>query len=276
MNIRIAADSGCDISKEDLDALEVELVPLTLTIGEESFPDDEALDLDAFRKKMLVSKERTTSACPSPGSYLEVFLKSPETFCVTLSDKLSGSYESALLAKDMAEEKGCRVHVINSKTASAGEALIVLKLAELLASEPDFDAVRDKIEAFVSGVRTYFVLENLDILTKAGRLNKIAGKVITALNIRPIMGDDGNGSIAFKSYARSRKQILDKMAGFVRESGKDVNGATLVLAHNNNPELAESLRDVLSSQYPFKDIHIVPTRGIASLYSCDKGIVMAF
>ena len=276
MEIKVIVDSGCDIPVEDELAHGVEIVPLSLTIGDQVLIDDDKLDMDMLREKMHEFQGKTVTACPSPGSFREAFMKAPESFCVTISEKLSGSYNSAVLAKDMAAEDGRRVHVINSKSASAGEALIAYKLLELIEARLGFEAIREQIEEFVSGVKTYFVLENLDNLIKAGRLNKVAGKLISALNIRPIMGEDGKGNITFNSYARSRKQILEKMAGFIKESGKQTKGENLVISHNNNMEMAVSLKELIAGRYDFKKIIIVPTRGIATLYSCDKGIVMAF
>lgn len=276
MDIKVIVDSGCDIPVQDALANNVEIVPLSLTVGEEILLDDDELDLEALREKMHLFQGKTVTACPSPGNYSEAFMKSAESFCVTISENLSGSYNSAVIARDMVAEEGHVVHVINSKTASAGEALIAYKLLEMIEDRMSFQMIKEQIEEFVNGVRTYFVLESLENLIKAGRLNKVAGKLISALNIRPIMGEDGKGNIAFNSYARSRKQILEKMAGFIKESGKATKGENLVISHNNNLDMAQSLKELIAGRYDFKKIIIVPTRGIATLYTCDKGIVMAF
>lgn len=276
MDIKVIVDSGCDIPAQDALANNVEIVPLSLTVGEEILLDDDELDLEALREKMHLFQGKTVTACPSPGSYSEAFMKAAESFCVTISENLSGSFNSAVIARDMVAEEGHVVHVINSKTASAGEALIAYKLLEMIEDRMSFQMIKEQIEEFVDGVRTYFVLESLENLIKAGRLNKVAGKLISALNIRPIMGEDGKGNIAFNSYARSRKQILEKMAGFIKESGKPTKGENLVISHNNNLDMAQSLKELIAGRYDFKKIIIVPTRGIATLYTCDKGIVMAF
>ena len=125
-------------------------------------------------------------------------------------------------------------------------------------------------------MKTYFVLENMDNLVKNGRLNKITGKVITALHVKPIMGADDEGNIKLYNYARTKKQVLEKLVGMV----KDVRGVgenfRLVIAHNNNTPLAENLKEDLLDVFTSIDIRIVPTRGLSSMYADEKGIIIAF
>jgi DegV family protein with EDD domain len=257
--------------------LGVASVPLVMRLGREEYVDDETLDLPGFMKKMKACVEKVGSASPSPLHYMEAMIEAGRSFVVTLSSKLSGSYESAALGKTYAEENGTHdVHIFDSKSASAGELLIAIKIRELIANGIDKDQIIKSIGNFIDNMKTYFVLERYDNLLKNGRLNKISAKLISILNIKLIMGSDGDGNIALFEKPRGTSQMLDKLLALVTNSGKKTNGETIVISHCNNLPLAQQLSNAISKRFSFKDIIIVPTRGISSLYADDKGIVLAF
>ncbi|MFZ2537533.1 MAG: DegV family protein, partial [Oscillospiraceae bacterium] len=134
MKYRLIADSGCDLTPELIESLDARSVPLIMTLGDDVYVDDDHLDVDNFVKKMNLFKGRAMSSCPSPQSYCNEFAKDKMNFVITLSSQLSGSYSSALIGKNLAEEDGTEVHVFDSKSATAGELLIGLKIKELVES----------------------------------------------------------------------------------------------------------------------------------------------
>lgn len=274
--MKIVADSCCDITAQEEKEFDIKIVPLTLFLGEESFLDDSELDLDDYKEKLSIYLGRATSACPSPGSFKEAFMESDETFCITLSSNLSGTYNSAMLAKDMAVEEGKKVEIIDSKSASAGEAFLAYELMDLIKEGLKFENINERMLEIVSKMKTYFVLENMDNLVKNGRLNKVAGKIITALHVKPIMGADEDGNIKLYNYGRTKKQILEKLVNMVKEVKGVSETFRLVIAHNNNLELAKNLQESLVAVFDNINIKIVPTRGLSSMYADNKGIVLAF
>ncbi|MGE4485225.1 MAG: DegV family protein [Oscillospiraceae bacterium] len=278
MNYRIIADSCCDATPELCKDLGIEIVPLTLTLEGKSYTDDDELDLPQFMEDMKNCTGRIGSASPSPVLFKEAFQGIHTSFAVTLSKNLSGSFLSAMLGKEMAEEEeeGADVHVFDSKSASAGEVLVALKIAKMIGAGFQKEKIISHVESFISEMKTYFVLENIDNLLKNGRMGKITGKIISALNIKPIMGADKDGNIALFSHARGQRQIIEKLADTIEKSGRDVEGESMVIAHCNNPGLAERLMEAIKKRYRFREIFIVPTRGISTIYANDKGIVMAF
>lgn len=278
MGIKIIVDSCCDVTPELSKDLGIVTVPLTMILGEKSFTDDETLNLPAFMEEMKNSTGKVGSASPSPMLYKEAFQEARSSFAVTISSNLSSSYESAMMGKAMAEEEdpGVDIHVFDSKSACAGEVLLALKIDKMIKEGHQKSKIISSIEGFIKEMKTYFVLENIDNLLKNGRLNKITGKLISILNIKLIMGADKEGSIGLYSNARGQKQIIEKLANTIEKSGRDTRGESMVIAHCNNHELAEKLMDAIKKKYHFDQIHIVPTRGISSIYANDKGIVMAF
>lgn len=278
MGIKIIVDSCCDVTPELSKDLGIVTVPLTMILGEKNFTDDETLNLPAFMEEMKNSTGKVGSASPSPMLYKEAFQEARSSFAVTISSNLSSSYESAMMGKAMAEEEdpAVDIHVFDSKSACAGEVLLALKIDKMIKEGHQKSKIISSIEGFIKEMKTYFVLENIDNLLKNGRLNKITGKLISILNIKLIMGADKEGSIGLYSNARGQKQIIEKLANTIEKSGRETRGESMVIAHCNNHELAEKLMDAIKKKYYFDQIHIVPTRGISSIYANDKGIVMAF
>lgn len=276
MEHHIIADSCCDLTPQLKAQLDVTTIPLTMRLGETEYPDDETLNLPAFMREMDACTGRVGSAAPPPGAYQEAFTQAGSAFAVTLSSQLSGSYASAVAGKACAEENGADVHVFDSKSASAGETLITLKLGEMIRQKLGKEAIIQCAQQFIDGMKTYFVLEKYDNLQKNGRLGKIAVKFISILGIRLVMGADGEGNIALFHKARGENQMLDKLLSLVETSGKKTQGEEMVISHCNNPGLAGRLAAQVKERFGFATVHILPTGGLSSLYADDKGLAMAF
>lgn len=276
MHYKIVVDSCCDLTPEFCEKHGIASIPLSLTLGDTGIQDDEQLDLPSFMEQMKNFKGKIGSAAPPPQLYKDAYQPDQTTFAVTLSHNLSCSYANAMIGKEMAEAEGMDVHVFDSKSASAGEVLVALKLIDYISQGIQKTTIISLLENFINQMKTYFVLDNIDNLLKNGRIGKITGKLITVLNIKPIMGSDGDGNIKLFSHARGQKEIIEKLADTIGESGKPTDGERLVIAHCNNPGLAEKLTGVIRSRYRFSDIVIVPTKGVSSVYANDKGIIIAF
>ncbi|NLO48809.1 MAG: DegV family protein [Clostridiales bacterium] len=277
MNYHIVVDSCCDLLPEMKEEMGIYSVPLTMTLGDKSFTDNENLNLSGFLEEMHACKEKIGSAAPSPSLYKDAFQSTGAQYAVTLSSRLSSSHAFALLGKEMAEEEETQnTYVFDSKSASAGETLVTIKLFNMISEGIHKPKIITRIESFIKEMKTYFVLDNIENLVKNGRLHKIAGKIVSTLNIKPLMGSDGDGNISFFSYSRGEKQTINRLTDTIEKSGKKTDGQTLVISHCKNPSLADKLKTTLLGRYHFKDIIIVPTGGISSLYANVSGIVMAF
>lgn len=275
MHARIVADSCCDLTPELKTQYNVVTVPLTMTLGEASYTDDETLDMPHFMAQMKACKERIGSAAPAPGLYYEAFCGAEESFAVTLSANLSGSYSSAMLGKSLAEEEGAAAHVFDSKSASAGEALLIVKIHKLLREGLPKPEIIERIERFIKEMKTYFVLDNVETLLKNGRLSKIAGTIVSVLHLRPIMGSDGEGNISLFSNAQGWKQALRKLADTIEASGRSTEGESMVISHCNNAPFAAELKREIEARYHFSEILVLPTRGLSSIYANEMGVIIA-
>ena len=278
MEYKIIVDSCCDMTPELAERLGVTSVPMTLMLGSKEFVDDETLDLPDFMVQMKNCKEKVSTAAPSPFSFMEAITSAINSFVVTISSGLSASYANARMGKDFADENGdaTNVHIFDTKSASAGEVLVAIKIRELLTKGIPVEQIISSINHFIDNMKTYFVLEKHDNLIKNGRLNKITGAIVQLLNVKLIMGADGKGTITLFSKPLGHEQMLERLIALIRNSKKTTSGENLVICHCNNLPLAKQLSDLIKRQFSFKEILIVPTRGAISLYADDKGIVMAF
>jgi DegV family protein with EDD domain len=275
---RIIVDSCCDVTPEISAEYDIISIPLTINLEDRVIVDDESLDMEQFMADMKNCKGKIGSGAPSPVLYKEAFIEARQSFAVTISSNLSASYSNAMIGKDMALEEAddLDVHVFDSKSAAAGEVLVAVKIGQMIKEGKNKSAIVDHIENFISQMKTYFVLEIIDNLTKNGRIGKVKGKLISVLGIMPIMGSDGDGSIALFSHARGEKQIVEKLTELISKSGRDTYNGSLVISHCNNPGLAGKLIASIKERFHFKDIRVVPTKGISSLYANNKGLIMAF
>lgn len=197
-------------------------------------------------------------------------------YAVTLSAELSGSYNSAVLGRNLYHEEygGKDIYVFNSRSASIGETLIAMKIVECEEQGMEFAQVVETVEAYIGEQHTYFVLETLDTLRKNGRLTGVKAIVATALNIKPVMGATPIGTILQLGQARGMKKALTKMVDEIIKDLKEPKKKILAISHCNCRERAEYVKEMLIKRADFKDVVIVDTAGISSMYAADGGVIV--
>lgn len=273
---RLIADSCADFTPEKKAWTDVRLVPLTLTVDKEDVMDDESFCQKKFLEMMRKSPECPRSACPSPERFMKEFEGADEIFVVTLSKHLSGSYQSAMLAKQMYEEEHpeVKIEVVDSWSASVGESIIVLKLRSLF-DKFSFEEIVKKINAFRDNAHTKFVLEDLDVFIKNGRLTHVQAILCNALNIKPLLAGK-EGQIVKLDQARGVERTLKKLVEAVAADVKGATTRTLAIAHCNHPARAEEVKQMIMSKVPFMECMIVNTGGVSTMYANEGGIVVAY
>lgn len=161
MRYKIIGDSCLDLTKEMRKDPCYSMIPLTLMVGERHFVDDETFDQKEFIKVVKEYPECPKSACPSPEMFKEAYCCEEENvFVITLSAALSGSYNSAVLAKSLYEEEYGKknILVLDSKSASSGQLNIAMYIRELCDQGLEFDEICEKAAAYRDRMNTYFVL----------------------------------------------------------------------------------------------------------------------
>ena len=281
MEIQIIADSCCDLTPTLRRVLRVRTASLTIRVDDGEFIDDENLDIPALMAAMKQSANAPTTASPAPEAYAAMMAQAPMTFVVTLSSRLSGSYNAACVGRDMALEAdpSLKICVLDSESASAGETRIVMMLRDLIDAGLAFEEIEQRARAFIAPMRTRFVLEDLSHLVKNGRISKMAGFVGTVLNLRPLMADNGHGEIVCLEKIRGTANAMKKLVEHVAAETADAARASIVLVLsycNCAPRALELQKNLLASCAALKDVIMVPTGGISTVYADDGGVVLAF
>lgn len=277
MSYKIIIDSCGELTREMKASGHFETASLQIDVDGYHIVDDETFDQADFLRRTKESSECPKSSCPSPERYMEGYhCEAEHVYAVTLSSELSGSYNSAVLGKNLyIEEYGEKdIHIFNSKSASVGETLIGLKIAECEEKEMSFQEVIETVDAYIEEQHTYFVLETLDILKKNGRLKGLKAVVATALNIKPVMGSTPEGSIQQLAQARGMKKALAKMVDEVAAKLTNPQEKILAIAHCNCEERAIAVKEMLLTKADFKDVIILDTAGISSMYAADGGVII--
>lgn len=284
MTYKIIGDSCLDLTEELKKDPGFQMIPLTLQVGNVQVIDDETFDQSAFIEMVKACPECPKTACPSPESFKKVYEEADAdaVFVITLSNHLSGSYNSAVLAKELYEEEKKeagepvtkKIAVIDSLSASSGELDQALYIRDLCEQGLNFETVAEMAEAYSHRMKTYFVLETLDTLRKNGRLSGLQAFFATALNIKPVMGAE-EGVIIKLDQARGINKALQRMCDIaVKETG-DTSGKRVVICHVNHQERALYVKAELEKRASFKEIVITEAAGVATVYANDGGIILA-
>ena len=199
-------------------------------------------------------------------------------YAVTLSSELSGSYNSALLGRDliMEDHPDKKIHVFNSRSASIGESLIGMKIQECEEAGMSFEEVVFNCGTFIlKDSIHFFILENLDTLRKNGRLSKVKALVASALKIKPVMGSTDDGNICQLDQARGMNRALIKLVEQVIEKTPDSAEKVLAISHCNCPARAQVLKEAFEERMKLAKIVVLDTAGVSSMYANDGGVIVA-
>ena len=278
MTWKIVADSGCDYREiTDLaNQTRFESVPLTIQIDHEIFVDNAQLDIDGMMEKMYATSSASKSACPSPDDYLRSFEGAENIFVVTITGSLSGSHNSAQLAKKLFLEENptANIHVIDSLSAGGDVDLIVRKLNDLIKEGLSFEQVVEAITHYQANTKLLFVLAKVDNLVKNGRLSKLIGAVVGLLNIRMVGEASDTGTLELLQKARGAKKALTAAVDEVLKAG--YKGGRIIIAHRNNEKFCQQFSEVIKEKFPAADISFLPTSGLCSFYAEEDGLLMGY
>lgn len=277
MSYKIIIDSCGEFPEDWKKDERFESVALTLNIGGETVIDDETFDQASFLKKVEACPECPKSACPSPERYMRAYdCNADHIYAVTLSAELSGSYNSAVLGKNLLleEHPEKKVYIFNSRSASVGETLIGMKIQECEEAGYSFEKTVEEVEAYITEQNAFFVLDNLETLRKNGRLSKVKSLVASALKIKPVMGSTPEGTICQIDQARGINKALIKMVQHVLEKTEDSENKILAISHCNCKERAELVKNAILEKMNVKKVIILDTAGVSTMYANDGGVII--
>jgi len=277
LSYKIIIDSCGELLDEWKQDEHFESVPLTLNVGGETIIDDAAFNQSEFLKKVAACETCPKSACPSPERYMKAFdCDADHVYAVTLSAELSGSYNSAVLGRNLLHEEqpDKKIYVFNSRSASIGETLIGLKIQECEEAGYTFEEVVSTVEEYIAEQNTFFVLDNLETLRKNGRLSTVKAFVASALKIKPVMGATPEGTICQLDQARGINKALIKMVQHIVDKTINSEKKVLAISHCNCLDRAMLLKNAIQEKLPVKKIVVLDTAGVSSMYANDGGVIV--
>lgn len=250
-------------------------VPLHIIVGEEEFIDNAAVDLQHM-EEALSSCTSSSTACPGTGTWLDAFGDAETIFCVTITSSLSGSYASAMMAKEEYERQypDRHVYVIDSLSTGPEMVLIMEKLQELILSGMDGEQIFQEIHAYTQHTHLLFSLESLSNLAKNGRVSKTVAALAGILGIRVVGQASEKGELEMLSKCRGEQCTLSCIVKCMGKLGY-TNGR-IRIAHNNNEETARKLMTQIQESFDGTDIQIVPTGALCSYYAEKGGLLVGF
>lgn len=277
----IVSDSSCDLRMGDFKSERVrfETVPLRLQVGDREFLDNDALEVPELLASMAAEKTASSTACPSPTAFAKAFEKGDRTICFTISANLSGTYNAALLGRDMVleEHPEKQVCVIDSKATAGAMVLLIRRAKELMEAdtEDDFEGICNQLRVYQAALRTCFTLENFDNLIKNGRMRPLVGTLLHTLGIHVIADATPQGTIHVADKARGESKTYRAITALMKDS-KDCVGAEVVISHCENLVSALKLKEQILADLPVKSVDIIPCRGLTSFYAMVKGLIIGY
>lgn len=273
MRVKIVTDSGS--SMHVLNGVDFASVPLKIMTNEKEYVDNIDLDVSVMVDDLSTYKGRSGTACPGVGEWLDAFEGYDEIFCITITSVLSGSYNSAMTAKQQFEEEnpGKKVYVVDSYSAGAEMKLHIEKLKELILAGKDFETICTEIEEYKKHTALLFSLESLHNLANNGRVSSAVAKMAGIIGIR-IIGDAEGGQLHPTDKCRGEKKAIPTIFANMKKLG--YQGGKLLIDHCFNEKAAITLKNIVQEEFSDAEVVISPTGGLCSFYAEKGGLIIGF
>ncbi len=270
---RFIADSSCDIL--DIPGADFQAVPLTISTEQHSWRDDRELDVHEMLKTLAAYRGRSFTSCPCVQAWMRAFEGADTIYVVAMTSGLSGTYNSAVTARNvyLEEHPEVKIHVFDTKSTGPALRMLIEKLIELDAAGLEFEEVCAQAEAYMRQIRLFFAFQSLHNFAQNGRVNKALAATIGLLGIRIVGTASEEGTIQPIAKCRGDKKALAVMVQNIAEAAG--NGPSVIrIGHTENPKLAQQYAEQLKKKCPKAEIRVYEARGLCSYYG-EAGAVFA-
>lgn len=251
MSTVILTDSTCDIPKDLLQKYGIIELPLTVHFGGKEYRDRVDITPEQFFQKLADSDELPTTSQVSPSVFADYYKreldKGNDIISIHISSGLSGTYQSAVLAKQTLGDDS-RISIVDSRTGSLALGFVVLKAAQLLAEGMSKEELLEKLENYKSRVKLFIVVDTLKYLRKGGRLSGSQAMLGSMFNIKPVLTVK-DGKVELIDKVRGEKKALKRLVELVEEAGGVTQGGIIGVANAQNPEKAEKLKKMIIEEF---------------------------
>lgn len=272
MNYKIVVDSSADLlTDKDHNLVSV---PMKIITNTQEYIDNETLDVRDMTDTLASHHSKSGSACPGVGEWLEAFGDADRVFCITITSNLSGSYNSAMVAKDTyeSEHPGKKVYVIDSLSAGPELKLIQEEIVQLISEERTYEEICAGAKEYQKSTRTIFMLKSLTNLANNGRVHHSVAKIAGVLGIHVVGIASDIGTLEQKSKSRGEKKAILSIWKQMKEFG--YKGGKVIIDHCFNETAARQLAEIIKAEFADAKIKIATTRGLCSFYAEQGGLII--
>ena len=278
MKWNIVIDSSSDLTASDAKGeIGLDIVPLTIIVGDKEFRDDEKLDVANLLQAMKEEKRASSSACPSTEDFFTCFAKADYSICITMTGALSGTYNSARLAKDMLKEEypEKKVHIIDSKATAGKMVLLKMKAEELIEKGMEFEEICRILDEYEKNTKLVFALGGYDNLVKTGRMSVFAGFMANSLGIRAVAIASPEGEIEVVKKPRGERGAIEAMVDIMAQN-KPMKNQPVVISHCKNPIGARNAKALIMEKLGTDNVTIYDCKGLTTFYTMEKGMIIGY
>lgn len=269
---KFIADSCSDMI--EIEGVEFSSVPLVISTDEKDYVDDACLDMGEMLDDLVAYKGKSCTACPSVKSWLEAFEGADCIYVVTMTSTLSGTYNSALVAKEMYEQSHpeAKIHVFDTLSAGPENRLLLEKLISLEKEGKTFEEMVQYGEKYLERTRLFFSLKSLHNLVQNGRVSKVVAAAAGVFGISVFGTASAEGTLEPSVKCRGDKKVVAEFVDAIEKAG--FKKGKVRISHVENVELAGKIKDAVKARFPEAEILIYPARGLCSYYAERGGILM--
>ncbi len=273
MAVKIVTDTLSDITSDLADKLGVTVVPLYVRFGEKIYRDRVEITSEEFYRRLVSESTLPSTTQPTPNDFIEVYERlareTDEILVIVVSSKLSGTYSSAMQARQTISGK-CRIEVIDSLTVAMGEGLVVVAAAKAVKAGANLDEAADLTRRAATRSHLVAYFDTLKYLAKGGRIGKAQGLLGSMLSVKPIL-TVREGEMAPMTRVRSLNAGLDYLYNFAAGFSK-IEG--LALEHATTPDVADQLVERLGAIVPKKSIYRSVISPVIGTYSGPNALAL--
>lgn len=252
--MKIIVDSTSDISMEEAKELNIDIVPLKVIINGKEYKDRVDLQPDEFYQLLVSSETLPTTSQPTPHEFEEFYQEAKknneDVIVFTLSSFISGTYQSAHIAKELAEYD--RIHIIDSFTTAQALRLLVHKAVRLRNENVDINEMVKQLEDYKKRMRLVAIVDTLEYLCKGGRISRTAATAGTILKFKPIIGFE-NGELTVYDKARGMNKATKKVIELIHEFGDIDLNEPISVGYTGSDDGLETFENALREEFHFGD-----------------------
>ena len=274
--VRIVTDRASDLPDNIAAKYGIEIAEMDVAFGDDVYYGGKGITIEDFYARMKKEKELPKTSCPSPDKFLEIYKKDDtDVLVLTLTSKLSATYNCAVLANDMynEEEHTNKVKIIDTMSGSIGQGILAVYAAQLAEMGKNIDEIAEEVEKLIDNTKFIGVLQTLENAIKGGRISRLAGSIINTFNFKALVQID-DGLVKPFDKARGENGSMKKLVDLFLEGASDTENKTLFIGHSNCLEKAEKVRDMILERKSYKEVVFCGIGTVMGTYTSDGCVLL--